>query len=162
MMSSYRAMSGRSDGSAWFDNMDGVALPQSWKGVLRANQQVNEIPQETFASITDGTSNTVVAAEYHTRTHINRGTFWAYTYTSYSQSSALPQTRTLIPDYDACVAIGGAGDSNACKRGWGSFHTGGMNALNADGSVRFLRQTIDINIWIALGTMQNGEVIPGN
>ena len=112
---------------------------------------------ETFAGVTDGTSNTVMIAEYATRTEPRRASFWAYTYTSYSQSSAVAQTRTFLPDYSACVALG---DSNPCKRGWGSFHTGGMNAVHADGSVRFIKQTIDMNQWVSMATIAGGEVIP--
>ena len=106
-MSSYRGMAGRSDGSAWFDNEDGQALPSQWRGVLHNRQPNATKPEERFSSVTDGTSNTVAVGEYHTRTTLSRGTFWAYTYTSYSLSSALPETRTLNPDYDKCVAVGG-------------------------------------------------------
>ena len=38
------------------------------------------------------------------------------------------------------------------------FHTGGVNALIGDGSVRFLRQTIDIRALAALVTRNGGEV----
>ena len=39
-----------------------------------------------------------------------------------------------------------------------SFHTGGMNALFADGSVHFLAQAIDIRTFAALLTRAGGEV----
>ena len=162
MMSSYRGMAGRSDGNGWFDNYDGSVLPRDWRGVLHNLQQANPKPEERFASVTDGTSNTVAVAEYHTRTTITRGTYWAYTYTTYALGSAVPETRTLLPDYDACVNIGGAGGSNSCKRGWGSFHTDGMNALFVDGSVKFVRRSTDMNVWVALATVAGNEVVPGN
>jgi prepilin-type N-terminal cleavage/methylation domain-containing protein/prepilin-type processing-associated H-X9-DG protein len=40
-----------------------------------------------------------------------------------------------------------------------SFHPGGINALLADGSVRFVKDSIAQNVWFALGTKANGEVI---
>ena len=40
-----------------------------------------------------------------------------------------------------------------------SYHPGGVNALFADGSVRFIKTTIDGNTWRALGTIAGGEVI---
>ncbi|APW63950.1 DUF1559 domain-containing protein [Paludisphaera borealis] len=40
-----------------------------------------------------------------------------------------------------------------------SFHPGGVNLLLADGSVRFVKNTIDLATWRALGTMGGGEVI---
>ncbi|MCU0702450.1 MAG: DUF1559 domain-containing protein [Fimbriiglobus sp.] len=42
---------------------------------------------------------------------------------------------------------------------YGSRHTGGMNAAVADGSVRFVRQTIDAFTWRAVGTRAGGEVL---
>jgi prepilin-type processing-associated H-X9-DG protein len=40
-----------------------------------------------------------------------------------------------------------------------SFHPGGTNALFADGSVRFIKDSIAQNVWFALGTKGNGEVL---
>jgi hypothetical protein len=40
-----------------------------------------------------------------------------------------------------------------------SFHPGGVNALLADVSVKFIKSSIAQNIWWALGTKSNGEVI---
>ncbi len=40
-----------------------------------------------------------------------------------------------------------------------SWHNGGVNAMFADGSVRFIKDTIDGGIWRALGTVAGGEVI---
>lgn len=41
-----------------------------------------------------------------------------------------------------------------------SFHTGGMNASFADGSVRYINENINIVTFCALVTMAGGEVIP--
>jgi prepilin-type N-terminal cleavage/methylation domain-containing protein/prepilin-type processing-associated H-X9-DG protein len=40
-----------------------------------------------------------------------------------------------------------------------SYHPGGVNAVLADGSVRFIKSTIDGNTWRALGTIRGGEVL---
>ena len=42
-----------------------------------------------------------------------------------------------------------------------SFHTGGVNAALLDGSVRFVRNSIDRDVWRAAGTRAGGEV-PGD
>ena len=109
-----------------------------------------------FRDIVDGTSNTFAVGEYHTRTSVNRGTFWGYTYTSYVLSTATPESRTLIPDYARCAA---QGDTNPCKRGWGSLHTGGaINFLLADGSVRNVSPEINMKIWTSGATIHGGEI----
>ena len=40
-----------------------------------------------------------------------------------------------------------------------SYHPGGVNTLLADGSVRFVKSTINGMTWRALGTVAGGEVI---
>jgi len=40
-----------------------------------------------------------------------------------------------------------------------SYHTGGVNALLADGSVHWIKNTIPLQTWRALGTVAGGEVI---
>ena len=40
-----------------------------------------------------------------------------------------------------------------------SYHPGGVNVLFADGSVKFIKSTVAINTWWALGTRAGGEVL---
>ena len=40
-----------------------------------------------------------------------------------------------------------------------SRHPGGVNSLFGDGSVRFIKNSINPQTWVALGTIQGGEVI---
>jgi prepilin-type N-terminal cleavage/methylation domain-containing protein/prepilin-type processing-associated H-X9-DG protein len=171
---SYRAVSGATygfqnlstgSGDAYWDDQSQTSFLMGWnagfRGVMHATSQAGGTRQETFASITDGTSNTLLVGEYVTKTHQARRTFWAYSYTSYNQSSiTIGQTRVLLPDFDKCVAIGGLGGSNVCKRGWGSLHGAGrINFVMADGSVRSISPSIDVNTVLpALGTIAGGEI----
>jgi prepilin-type processing-associated H-X9-DG protein/prepilin-type N-terminal cleavage/methylation domain-containing protein len=50
---------------------------------------------------------------------------------------------------------------DAWEVSYGSRHSGGANFLMADGSVRFIRDTIDLKTFRALGTRAGGEV-PGD
>ncbi len=43
-----------------------------------------------------------------------------------------------------------------------SYHPGGVNVLFGDGSVKFVKATVDGVIWRALGTVAGGEVIGGD
>jgi prepilin-type N-terminal cleavage/methylation domain-containing protein/prepilin-type processing-associated H-X9-DG protein len=43
-----------------------------------------------------------------------------------------------------------------------SYHPGGVNALFADGGVRFIKSTIGGHVWRALGTVQGNEVVSQN
>ena len=40
-----------------------------------------------------------------------------------------------------------------------SYHSGGVNTLMADGSVRFIKNTVSRATWWALGTRKGNEVL---
>jgi len=40
-----------------------------------------------------------------------------------------------------------------------SLHPGGVNVALADGSVRFVKNTVNVNVWRAVGTRNGGEVV---
>ncbi len=161
-MSSYRCVGGKTDGRGWWDDEQWKSIrggKQLWKGVLHAIGRKGLRP-EKMRSIIDGPSNTLMIGEYHTRTTESRGTFWAYSYTSYNSSDVTDnQPRTLIADYNRCTSIGGSGGSNACKRGWGSFHVGGIQFLLCDGSVRFISVNINFNTLENLATIGGNDVV---
>jgi prepilin-type N-terminal cleavage/methylation domain-containing protein len=159
---SYRGMSGVS--ATGFDQWAGypsevlvnMAQGPGLRGLLHTDWPGGPAP-ENFASMADGTSQTLVVGERSTRTHPTRGTFWADSFNLYNLSGAYNQSATLLNDYDACLKI--ASDQAQCKYGWGSFHTGIINFLYGDGSVRGLKTTIDMKIFTYMATVAGGEVI---
>jgi prepilin-type N-terminal cleavage/methylation domain-containing protein len=171
--STYRGMSGVGYGFSGeyqyrrqWDSSDilNVNCPREKKGVLhwvgKVNGSGNEYNCERFATITDGASNTLMVGEYSTTTpkaNPNRTTFWAYSYTSFVLSTATPESRTLIPDYDKCRSLG---DENPCKRGWSALHPGSqINFLKCDGSVFNFGPNIDLKAFEAMGTIGAGESV---
>ena len=70
-------------------------------------------------------------------------------------SSAVDVVNWAIPNSDPLMPVSTAGLQYSAAR---SRHAGGVNVLLADGSVRFVRNTIDLTTWKALGTMDGGEV----
>jgi prepilin-type processing-associated H-X9-DG protein len=124
-----------------------------------ANTEFVSLRCETMASVTDGTSNTLAVGEYMSNTQQDRATFWAYGYTSYALSGIGLEGRLYLPDYVQCGSIAGVDGSNACKRTFASFHPGGMNFLLADGSVRFVSTSMDLNILAACASINNGESV---
>ncbi|MCA9195521.1 MAG: DUF1559 domain-containing protein [Planctomycetales bacterium] len=133
--------------------------PINKKGVLhwtgRVNGQANKYACETFGSISDGSSNTLMVGEYTTITTPRRTTFWAYSYTSFALSTATPESRTLLADYSLCAS---QGNSNPCKRAFGSLHSGGaIQFVRADGSVNPIFPTIDMTVYASLSTVAGGE-----
>ena len=58
--------------------------------------------------------------------------------------------------FDQCQ---GCGIYNSNFSNAQSAHPGGVNVLFGDGSVRFVKDSVSPQIWMALGTRANGEVI---
>jgi len=84
-----------------------------------------------IADITDGTSNTIMIAE---------------------SNEAVPWTKPDAElDFDPAA--------KPSLFGAGSIHPGGFNASMADGSVRFFKTTINLDVFRALITRAGGEVI---
>jgi prepilin-type N-terminal cleavage/methylation domain-containing protein/prepilin-type processing-associated H-X9-DG protein len=164
MASSYKAMTGIGHpsttdtfGGYWDEVQDALAANSRGKGLFHGDGYSGLSP-ERMASILDGTSNTLAVGERHTKTHFTRGPFWADSFNLYTTGASWPYSITLQPDYDACTA---QVNSNYCKYGWGSLHTGNlMNWVFADGHVRSVSASIDMNVFQALSTIAGGEVIP--
>lgn len=124
----------------------------------------------------DGTSNTVLTSELIgvESTGDGRGTWlWAgcggssfvtYTTPNSSTPDTMQACRNGINPKAPCVENKHPASVAGLQPSWGqiwsaarSYHTGGVNAGMADGSVRFVRDSIDPAIWKAAGTRSNGE-----
>jgi prepilin-type processing-associated H-X9-DG protein len=166
MTGSYRGMSGVS--TTGFDQWAGYPSEvitnlhnkPGARGLLHTDGPATGLSGERMVTIGDGTSNTFAVGERTTITHTNRTTFWANSFNLYSTSGAFAQSAALLNDYDACGRI--ASDIAQCKYGWGSAHSGGgINFVFVDGSVHHIASTIDMNIFVALSTINGGETVTG-
>jgi prepilin-type N-terminal cleavage/methylation domain-containing protein/prepilin-type processing-associated H-X9-DG protein len=62
--------------------------------------------------------------------------------------------------FNACrVGCGGCGPDDGIFSNAQSYHSGGVNVLMCDGSVKFIKDSINMQSWMALGTKANGEVV---
>jgi prepilin-type N-terminal cleavage/methylation domain-containing protein len=119
-----------------------------------------------ITEITDGTSNTLMASEgLQGGNGDTRGmTWWGpgaafHTYnTPNSPSADRIQTGGGCinePTMNKPCVTDTAGDNQLAAR---SGHSGGVNAANCDGSVRFYTNSISLQSWRSLGTTNGGEV----
>jgi prepilin-type N-terminal cleavage/methylation domain-containing protein/prepilin-type processing-associated H-X9-DG protein len=68
-------------------------------------------------------------------------------------------THVMPPNTWSCIANGGGGANNQGAHTASSRHSGGVNVLMGDASVRFIKDSIAAQTWWALGTKANGEVV---
>ena len=129
-----------------------------------------------LTAISDGTSNTLLMSEkiIHPQDNVfdHRGDFLnddgggnifntLDTPNAGIDAMKFPQYCTAAPQLP-CTTATGEGSRFAMKQSARSRHTGGVNVLLGDGSVRFIRDSIPLVTWQALSTMSGGEVIDGN
>jgi prepilin-type N-terminal cleavage/methylation domain-containing protein/prepilin-type processing-associated H-X9-DG protein len=127
-----------------------------------------------FANITDGTSNSMALGE-QLRGNINseesmRGSYWydfpggAWIFTFVGPNSPVPDNLRISscpaaanrPEINLpCVPVNGATEWVASR----SRHPGGVQVTMCDGSVHFISQTVGLNIWRALGSIDSGDQI---
>jgi prepilin-type N-terminal cleavage/methylation domain-containing protein/prepilin-type processing-associated H-X9-DG protein len=134
----------------------------------------------SYAKIRDGLSSTVAVAEVLQGARFDvRGLMWSSVpgggsfmtrfgpnkYTDYigtnSGGDFLNQTIFCVSEPPQLPCTGGAGDSKAFAAAR-SKHPGGINTGFADGSVHFIKDTIDPRVWIALNTIRGGEALSGD
>lgn len=122
----------------------------------------------SYASITDGTSNTIMVVESGGRPAVYRGRSsrrelsndqgigWADSEGAFSLDGA-----------SADGALEGCGKSGGCNSSMNarndnepySFHLSGSNCLFADGHVQFLNQNTSLDVMAALCTRAAGEIV---
>jgi prepilin-type N-terminal cleavage/methylation domain-containing protein/prepilin-type processing-associated H-X9-DG protein len=133
-----------------------------WIGVLgHTNLGGNGKCTRTFADITDGTSNTMVLAECAGR---NRRFIMGKEDPSQTWTGgpwANPDSRINIGGFDPSnpsSPVGPCAVNCINDKEIYAFHPGGANILMSDGSVRFLKASVHIDVVLQLLTRARGEV----
>jgi prepilin-type N-terminal cleavage/methylation domain-containing protein len=134
------------------------------------------ISSTKIAECTDGTSNTVMGSECMVRGKSSRSDanrswdagvywngFWGLPLFTTNQPPNTPvtdrvyQCKSTTMLNSPCESIGGSGtNARIFARSW---HEGGVMALLADGSVRFVSENIDVNIWRSVGSRSGQETV---
>jgi prepilin-type N-terminal cleavage/methylation domain-containing protein/prepilin-type processing-associated H-X9-DG protein len=119
----------------------------------------------TIAAVTDGTSNTILAGEI-IPSRAADANFWfqnggvhGMTVPLNWNSNTFDPTKAPCKDnWQGATAPLGCRFGSAAK-GFVSMHPGGANFLFGDGSVHFLKQSISLPTYCALGSRAGGEVV---
>jgi len=122
----------------------------------------------SLAEITDGTSNTMLASEVvqggtsDLRGFVQWGDAAAYV-TYLAPNSTLPDCiyrieycKDRVGLNPPCIVSTTTCPSMFASR---SRHSGGVNTLMGDGTVKFIKNSISLQTWRALGSTRGGEII---
>jgi prepilin-type N-terminal cleavage/methylation domain-containing protein/prepilin-type processing-associated H-X9-DG protein len=127
-------------------------------------------------AFTDGLSNTIFVGEEHYTLKNNydvteldlqgvarRKALWEFGSDSidcqYGMNEAFGSTAVKINLKSPGANIFTGADLEAYIASFGSMHPGGANFLMGDGSVRFIKDSINLGVFKALGTRAGGEII---
>jgi prepilin-type N-terminal cleavage/methylation domain-containing protein/prepilin-type processing-associated H-X9-DG protein len=122
-----------------------------------------------LAAGNDPTTNVLFDRDARTAPSCNTGTPWtstiSYIGTEYERAlyGMVYYNHTLPPNWNRRVTSGqryNCGDTSISyfHISASSYHTGGVNLVMADGSVRFVRDSINFVSWQAMGSRSGGEV----
>jgi len=160
-------------------DLEGIFITKLFSQRIRINSQEygGTTSGVTMTGITDGTSNTIAIGEVLTdRTQVafmgttresnastqGRKDHWAVGSDDVDTTNQGDMSEflfsTACPINTPRVAAGSSAFA-IYEFSAGSMHTGGANFMFADGSVRFLRDTISAQTYAALGSRQGGEVV---
>ena len=150
-------------GIAWMDQA--LAKPPlslidpvgNYEGILTQNRMVR------VAEITDGLAYTILVAEVAGRPmRWQAGRLVPGIYSDGASWAALGLLHGRGSTRDGASPLGPCAINCTNDREVYSFHPGGANTVFADGSVHFLRASIDIRIFARLVTRAGDEVVSGN
>ena len=82
---------------------------------------------------------------------------WAFSLPGYTLGTIILPPN---PPYPNCMTETSGRQDSPGVYGLSSYHPGGVNVALADGSVRFVTNSIQPQTWRALGTRAGGEVVP--
>ncbi len=138
-------------------------IPQLGHAIITDPQQNNGSPAGSgiywawgsdvgINMVTDGTSNTLMAGEQIRK--VTQWNAWVGANASIG-STAIPLNYKHLSPTTKLPEVGNWTHQYTFR----SNHPGGANFCMADGSVKFLKSTINFNIYQALSTRANGEIV---
>jgi prepilin-type processing-associated H-X9-DG protein len=92
-----------------------------------------------------------------------RGYLWAFGSAGFTLFNTVVTPNSNLHKWNTCMFYGGGGwpgganGSNFVNAT--SNHAGGVNTLFGDGSVKYIKDSVNQNTWWSLGTRNGGEVV---
>jgi prepilin-type processing-associated H-X9-DG protein len=117
-----------------------------------------------LVAITDGTSNTLMVgediwtADYANGTQPGNGFAWAHSVEA-TLSCAMPPNNLKHPNGTPINTTSNSASEWGSYHGFKSRHPGGVQFVYADGSVRFVPNSIPLGTYRALASYKGGEVL---
>ncbi len=145
--------------------VDNASLPTNYGGTSAtgiaaacgAAQQYDA--NQNPAAVIAGLQGCTIAIQSRQGLSNCRGIFWEVGSLGMTMFNTIAPPNSKQYNWGDCRCTGGGYPNDATFANANSLHPGGVNVLMADGSVRFVKDSINMTTWWAMGTRANGEVI---
>jgi prepilin-type N-terminal cleavage/methylation domain-containing protein/prepilin-type processing-associated H-X9-DG protein len=133
-------------------------VPVARSGIFQRDGEIR------MTSITDGTSNTIMVAEMSWVSTVYGTRYRSWVRGGHEYAGIVASSPSFVVSCrNVTNAINSIFTANLIvpynDMPFGSMHTGGMNAAFGDGSVRFVRSTIDMVTYRAIASKDGGETV---
>jgi prepilin-type processing-associated H-X9-DG protein len=148
----------------WGTTYDCAITTANGGGTLRGIFDYRTAQYTRIADITDGTSGTILAGEVLPQQAADSN-FYMFNGSTAGVTIPLNWNTAGTPlTMAGCAASFGAGSNWQCRfsysnKGFKSKHPGGANFLFCDGSVRFIKSTVNRNTYAMIGSKNGGETV---
>jgi hypothetical protein len=179
--SSYKGVAGTVDAQAFGSNIfwDRLVVAQNaikktnraYRGPLVAAGGQTTVEPTQSAQVTDGASKTALVGEAYAGDAATRRPAWASGWRYHNKGHFIRDAtgKSSIyryPSFELCarttrdIPPGLGGDPNLCARAFASPHVGGViQFVFCDGSVHSVRDVVDDDLFLALGTIAGEEAV---
>ena len=172
----YTGAAQNSNGPAWFIGgqsqtgtklsiasiRDGTSNTMVFSEIIKGNNGQNKPKDPSVVDqsmgLTAGGSKTSDYADYQACLAGTYTSMWDYKgeyWTSQDGGRGGTFCATMLPNSKSCQ-LNNAWDNLICAS---SFHSGGINVLFLDGSVKFVKNSINYTTWYAIASIANGEIV---
>ncbi len=147
------------------NSTDNATLPTNYGGTSTtgvaaaggAAQQYDANANPT--AVITGLQGCTIAIQNRQGLNNTRGIFWEVGSLGMTMFNTIAPPSSTQYNWGDCRFTGGGYPNDATFANANSLHSGGCNVLFADGSVHFVKSSINMYTWWSLGTRANGEVI---
>ncbi|WP_422923504.1 DUF1559 domain-containing protein [Singulisphaera sp. PoT] len=148
---------------------DGTSNTAAFSEWVKGQSGSNGLGKNMVYPMTAPPVNNGFLNDYNLCNNVTKTVLWDYRgeyWTEQDTGRGGPYYHIMPPNKNSCVASGSGTGVTALPPGTvdsfigpSSNHSGGVNVLLLDGSVKFVKDSVAVNIWVALGTVNGGEVI---
>jgi prepilin-type N-terminal cleavage/methylation domain-containing protein/prepilin-type processing-associated H-X9-DG protein len=127
-------------------------VTDAWQNPTQIQTDLNSCTT-AFIGLTAGSNNLIN----------NEGQWWISGNTNYTLFNTIVPPNSGQYKWGSCRnGCSGCSPDGSSYANSSSQHSGGVNILMGDGSVRFIKSTVNNNTWWSLGTRANNEVLDSN